>query len=327
MHLRRERCRLDPFRNRTRLSKDRCLSSALPHYNVPVMRVLLRSTLSSALFVLGVSFSQPASAQLPSKYTFTRLNATFPNTDQTIAHGINDLGWIVGTYHNPTGNHGFVLQRGVYTSLDVPEGSNTIGFGINVWGEIVGRFDATNGMTAGFLYSNGRFTTLEPPFPGVYFTIASSINLEGDVVGWYSDGQGSHGFLYEHGRFSKTDVPFNGVTGTVSTGMNDLGQVVGSYGTTDGKIHAFLEDHGTFQNIDATPGGVENLANGINDRDQIVVGGGVLQRGVLFPFSVQLPNVNSTNALGINNLDQIVGIYGTSLTDGQELSFLATPSR
>jgi hypothetical protein len=36
--------------------------------------------------------------------------------------------------------------------------------------------------------------------------------------------------------------------------------------------------------------------------------------------------VNSTNGLGINDRGQIVGIYGKSTTDGQEFSFLATPS-
>jgi len=288
----------------------------------------MRNPAPLAVVSLGIWFSQSAVAQLPS-FTFTQLSAPFPNTDETIAHGINDLGEVVGSYHDATGDHGFVFRRGTYGSFDVPGGvGNTIGFGINVWGEVVGRFNDVNGIAHGFLSWNKRFETLDPPFPGVSFTIASGINAEGDVVGWYVDAKGTHGFLFERGRFFPIDAPFPGVTGTTAMGINALGQIVGTYGTSDGKIHAFLDDWGGFHNIDGpTPGSPESVANGINDRDQIVVGGAVLQDGNFFPFSVQLPNVNSTNALGINNLDQIVGIYGTSLANGLEFSFLATPSR
>jgi probable HAF family extracellular repeat protein len=48
--------------------------------------------------------------------------------------------------------HGFVYDRGVFTSLDVPGASATVAFGINARGQIVGAYDDTDtGVFHGFL--------------------------------------------------------------------------------------------------------------------------------------------------------------------------------
>jgi hypothetical protein len=75
---------------------------------------------------------------------------------QTLVHGINDLGTIVGSY-NSSGD-GFVLKQDTYTPFDVPFcGTDTIAFGINALGEIVGRCFNTHA----FIWQGSVFTALD----------------------------------------------------------------------------------------------------------------------------------------------------------------------
>lgn len=62
----------------------------------------------------------------------------FPD-GSTRAASINNLGQIVGSYYDSLGNiHGFVLDHGVYTTIDGPIGSGATATGINNLGQIVG---------------------------------------------------------------------------------------------------------------------------------------------------------------------------------------------
>src|SRR5690242_7843203 len=79
-----------------------------------------------------------------------------------------------------------------FTTLDVPGASRNIGTwatGINASGQIVGGYDRNHG----FLFDNGRYTTLEVPgtiYNNGDFTIgtqAQAINASGQIVGSYSD--------------------------------------------------------------------------------------------------------------------------------------------
>ena len=71
-----------------------------------------RSRMVIALAFVPVLFAR--------SYTFTSLEV--PGATQTNATGINDLGTIVGFYFgiNSPLEHGFALQKGTYTTLDVP---------------------------------------------------------------------------------------------------------------------------------------------------------------------------------------------------------------
>ena len=70
----------------------------------------------------------------------------------TVAEGINNAGQIAGLYVDADGNqHGFVLSNGVYTTIDVPGGTNTGVFSINAQGEIVGSYDDAGGVTHGYV--------------------------------------------------------------------------------------------------------------------------------------------------------------------------------
>ena len=90
----------------------------------------------------------------------------------------------------------------------------------------------------GFVYSNGTFTTLDPP--GATYSIAWSINNRGQVAGNYNDGSRSYGFVYSNGTFAILEAP--GAIDTSALSINDSGQVVGSY--LDSSSHSFVYSNG-----------------------------------------------------------------------------------
>lgn len=75
------------------------------------------------------------------------------STDYTEAWGINDGGAVVGWYESCDPScaiHGFALIEGKYVSLNYPGASETLAFGINNAGEVVGAY-MLNNVTHGFV--------------------------------------------------------------------------------------------------------------------------------------------------------------------------------
>ena len=137
-------------------------------------------------------------------YSFFKLQ--FPGAEQTIPYGINNRGEIVGTYNDSTGQHGFVLERGVFTSIDVPFSgvTETVAEGINDRGQIVGWYnDIFSTGPHGFVLSfrenkKGRravFTSFDVSFPEATATFGFGINRRGEIIGIYNDSTGEHGFV------------------------------------------------------------------------------------------------------------------------------------
>ncbi len=70
---------------------------------------------------------------------FNTFNDPSALTGTTQAFGVNDTDQIVGYYQDATGNHGYLLSGGTFTTLNDPlaSGSNgTIAFGINASGRL-----------------------------------------------------------------------------------------------------------------------------------------------------------------------------------------------
>jgi len=114
----------------------------------------------------------------------------------TVAIGINDPGQVVGDYVDAAqGNrHGFLLSRGIYTTLDVPGALLTVAEGINNAGKIVGFYIDAVGNEHGFILRGGVYATID--VPNAAFTAVFSINAEDEIVGSYGDSSGvTHGFL------------------------------------------------------------------------------------------------------------------------------------
>jgi uncharacterized membrane protein len=209
----------------------------------PLARLLVRSSVLGRLLALSMAalvltYGEGASAQYT---TLDHPDAVF----RTEAYGINDRGQIVGSYLDANINfHGFVLSKGVYTTLDDLNGvvGTTSAQGINDQGQIVGYYADNTGVHS-FLLSKGVYATLDDPDAvAAWGTLAYGINNQGQIVGYYGDNTGFHGFVLSKGVFTPLDAP-NDVGGTYANGINDRGQIVGAYAdnsTTDNGVHGFL---------------------------------------------------------------------------------------
>jgi uncharacterized membrane protein len=125
---------------------------------------------------------------------------------ETAPYGINNRGQIVGGYDTAGfAVHGFVLDRGRYTTIDVPGASRTIALRINARGQILGDYEDARGGCHGYLLDKGRFTTIDVPGAP---TQAVGLNDRGQVVGTYIDAGGAfHGFLLDKGFTARSTSP------------------------------------------------------------------------------------------------------------------------
>jgi uncharacterized membrane protein len=115
---------------------------------------------------------------------------TYPGALYTLVHGLNDRGQLVGAYlepgaaPNPDGTipagavHGFVWERGRFTSFDVPGSIFTQAFGINNRGQITGGYYDATGTQHAFVRDRGRSQTLDAPGGN----IAYGINDRGEII-------------------------------------------------------------------------------------------------------------------------------------------------
>ncbi len=120
------------------------------------------------------------------------------------ATGINDKGSISGFYIDSAGkNHGFLLAKGTFFTLDFPGATSTQAFGLNNEDDVVGQYIDAAGLTHGFIFDDGHFQSVDDP-EGVGTTTINGINNRGEVVGFFVDGAGNtDGFVArfrrEHG--------------------------------------------------------------------------------------------------------------------------------
>jgi probable HAF family extracellular repeat protein len=138
---------------------------------------------------------------------FNRLDV--PDAVNTVPHGINNQGQVVGEYTDADGTvQGFLWDEGRFTTVDGPDGTGASVTDINDRGQIIGVLpDDTTGATGlrGFLLSKGVYTTFDAP--GVPIIHAFDINNRGQIVGTtLSDPALTevHGFLLAKG----VDGPF-----------------------------------------------------------------------------------------------------------------------
>jgi len=188
----------------------------------------------------------------------------------------NDSGDVVGDFIGDDGfTHGFLLNSGGLTTLDFPGASDTIAFGINELGTVVGLWDILDSdgnliAEHGFIWKNGVFSEVD--FPGAADTSVMGINAAGDLVGSWDSGLTSpiaHGYVFSNGKFASFDVPIAGATVTQPDDINALGHVVGLYSDVNGILHGFLIAGASFATIDF-PGSVQTTVWGINSAGQIV---------------------------------------------------------
>ena len=168
---------------------------------------------------------------------------------------------------------GFVLDRGRYTSIQVPGATGeSLAGGINNRGQIVGQYRDARGEHGYRSDAEGKLTTID--IPGALATAPVKINDRGQIVGIYSRNATNtkdpdatfHGFVLQRGKVTTIDYP--GAASTQAAGINNRGEVVGDYFDAAGTAHGFRWYKGRFTRIDV-PGTFTGVLD-INDRGQIV---------------------------------------------------------
>jgi hypothetical protein len=208
--------------------------------------------------------------------------------------GINDRGRVVGYFGSGADaahpNKGFRI-RSPYTSFvneNVPGSVQTQVVGINNEGVNVGFSVDGGGATTGFVNLGGRFVPVSDPMtdPAAPLTQLLGINGHEIAVGFYNDrGGAAHGFAYDIRSRAFTPVTLPVAADAVTaTGINDHGDVTGFY-TVGKTTTAFqLEHTGRFARLSFGQG-TNTQALGINDADQVVgsfVDGAGAMHGFLF---------------------------------------------
>lgn len=196
---------------------------------------------------------------LLSEGTFYTLMA---GTAETGVNGINRLGDIVGYYRDSaTGpTHGFLRNATSTQPIMPPGGSESLAFGINDKGSIVGESNA--GDYTAFCLSGGSYTQIL--YSGATGMSAMGINNRGHIVG----SAGSSGYVLAGGAYTLFDYP--GAASTAAIGINDGGDIVGVYLTSlSSESQGFLRSDGTFWPIEF-PGAVSTIPTDINRSGQIV---------------------------------------------------------
>jgi probable HAF family extracellular repeat protein len=202
-------------------------------------------------------------------------------------------------------------------------------------------------LTAGEKPHQPQYRFTEIPVPGPSFAVG--INDEGLVTGYYGDPTMGDvfSFLYERGGLT-TGIAAPGATITSVGGANNRGVDTGNYGNEANQQAAFYDiRRGTFTPLPEIPGMPLNFGNGINDfghvsgvayasGDWSLGGTGLGQNwiwdGENYSFYTVPGAVNGAQAGGINNRDQVTGLYvGSSglpqgfIKDGDKYTTLDVP--
>jgi len=204
-----------------------------------------------------------------------------------------------------------------FQTIDFPDATGTVAYGLNNCGDVVGLYFDTAGSQHGFLFSKkDGFKTID--VPSAVATQLTGINDSHDIVGGWLDNSGIvHGVLIHEGKFIPINFP--GGVDTVATGINDAGDIVGGYDLGDQATNiGFVLKKGqftSFQDPSATPS--QTSASGIDIKGRIV-GPYTDPLGQLHGFllidgrysTIDPPDAHvGSEANGINSHGQIVGQY------------------
>jgi len=112
-----------------------------------------------------------------------------------------------------------------------------------------------------------RYIILDPPNSA--FTEARSINLHGQIVGFYRPYGATSvvGFSYYQNNYSP--IAPNGATNVYPLRINNLGTIVGTATSPDGRYHGFVIKGTQFEIIE-DPAAANTVITGINDKEEIV---------------------------------------------------------
>ena len=203
-----------------------------------------------------------------------------------------------------------------FTDINVP-GSQPYstgynGLGINNFGQIAGSYTDSSGNSDGFLYTGGKYVTVDAP--GATDTYVFGINDFGQLLG-VSDNLNTGKivvFLDTHGTF--TNIADANTFFPLYSSLNDRDQVFGEGGFGYG----ILNVHGVITPTSLSGAYSSAFVNGFNNLDQfagtVSAGTGldafIDTKGVFKLF--EYPNAPYTVGNAINDWGQVVGQYADS---------------
>jgi len=206
----------------------------------------------------------------------------------------------------------------------------TMPFGINNLGQVVGWFGNNNGDDHGFLRNpDGTISTIDALGSSVLYTRLFGINDSGVMVGYYREAQ-EFGLMISAQGFFRVN-PLGSVSTSVH-GINSSGDIVGTFRTDSSGLHGFIQTDalkaGARTTFDA-PGAQDTQPYGINDAGMVVgrfVDAARFAHAFLRDSNGQFtilagPHGERITANGINNHGQIVG----SLFDAGTHGFVREP--
>jgi hypothetical protein len=179
------------------------------------------------------------------------------------AGGPTDVDTTFGAYADASGvQHGFVIQRRQFGTVDFPGHLNSNVDGVNLFGTILGVYWDADGIFHGVLRYDGNDTPFD--VPGAVDTYPLGINDEGESVGfWDTNPLLANGFYRSaSGQISTVNVPDASVTAAFA--INDKGQIAGYYRSTSGALHGFVKTGLKFQDVDM-PGAAGTIVTAINN--------------------------------------------------------------
>ena len=252
-----------------------------------------RVAAATAVAAAGVgTAATPALAQnqsAASKYHFQTLNNTQDTTFNQLL-GINQRGLIAGYFGSGQAMHpnkGYLLSfpygPGNYRSENWPASTQTQVTGLNDRGVTVGFWSSTNNAAVGnnapvndnraFVKYNGYFIDGDFPTDNPATPPADQllgVNDNDVAVGFYTDGGNvTHAYTFDIRRNQFREVVPSGVTNPTAAGINNRGDIAG-FGTVNGQTAGFLLSRDGHVTILTAPGASSTSALGINDSDEVV---------------------------------------------------------
>lgn len=205
-----------------------------------------------------------------------------------IAHGINEMGQVVGEASATEGFlHAFLWDDGTITDLGTLGGQWSVAYGINAAGDVAGWAETGSGRLCAALWQNGVATDLGTL--GGDRSMAYALNDAGQVVGYSETSAGiDRAFLWQDGAM----LGLGDLGGySVAYDVDNRGRVVGESGTQGGETHAFLWREGAMTDLNdfvsPASGWTLTRALAINDRGQVVGQG--IHKGARRAFLLQIP--------------------------------------
>jgi hypothetical protein len=203
--------------------------------------------------------------------------------------GINNEGTIAGYFGSGAAGHpnqGYTLTpnygQANYHNENFLGSVQTQVTGINNEGVTVGFWaDANNANMVnnnfGFVDKNGVFSDVVDPAGkgmaanGMTVEQLLGVNDQDKAVGFWTDANGNnHGFTYDIRSGSFTEDNIAGFASTTTTAINNEGHIAGFVVGANGTDVSFIQKGGQLEWLNGPQGAVSTQALGINNKDQVV---------------------------------------------------------